>query len=324
MSDDLTSGLAATANEPTADTSTPDSVLDAAFASPEPSASSDPTPDPEPVSEPVAATSQPQPTATSEQPSKGEPPRERWDSILANARTKARDEALAEHREALEIVKSLRENFTGTLAQLLDEASADPRFAPDITAKAAAILNARKGQAKADAEPEPDLQTGDGALVYSAEQLRKWHDWNSRQLEKKFGEQFRPLQELQQQFTTTRERLAMQQQAMETAKQRGARWESMPFFTEHKDAILERQKALYAESPQADPWELLQQAYSDVIPSVALPKLAAQQTGNLVAQAARKRAGSSSDPASMMPAQPRKPRTPDEALDMVFNAAFTG
>ncbi len=331
MSEELSTGLAATANEPVADSQTPDSVLDAAFASPEPAAGSEPSNAPEPVPEPAAAIAQPQ---TPEQPSgaKGEPPRERWDSILENARTKAREEALAAHKDQLEIVQRLREDFAGTVTQLLEEGSIDPRFSEALTSKAAAILAARNKAAKADSEPEPDLQTADGALVYSADQLRKWHQWNSTQTEKKLAEQFRPLQELQQQLERVKQDKRDQDEAMSVAEERGAEWKDMPMFKDHKDAIMKRQIELNAAAMEAaqrgegrydqlnTPWAMLQRAYREVISTQALPKLQSQQTDNLVAQAARKRAGSSSDPVATAPAQPRRPRTPDEAVDLVFNA----
>ena len=328
MSDELATGLAASANEPAADStpSTPDAVLDAAFDEPsEGAAPSEPSGSPEPAQEPGAATSQPQEPAKPEtQP--GEPPRERWDTILANARTKAKEEALAEHKNALEIFQSLQRDLPGTLAQLLEEAAQDERFSDTITAKAAALLNARKQKGKLDEEPAADLQTNDGALVYSADQLRKWHEWNNRQIEKRLGEQFKPLTELSQQFATAEERAKATQEANSVAEKRGALWKQMPHFEANKDAILKRQGELYTEAAQQHgfdavngPWELLQRAYAEVVTTQALPKLQAQQTNTLIAEAAKKRAGSSGDPAAMPPAQPRKPRTVDEALDQGFS-----
>ncbi len=331
MSDELSTGLAATANEPVADSPTIDTVLDTAFeSSPEPAAGSEPSGDPQSAEQPVAAT---QPPQTTEPPSgvKGEPPKERWDQILANARTKAREEALAEHREHLEVVQALKTDYVGTLTKLLEEGASDTRFSEALTAKAAALLNSRKQEAKANSEPEPDLQTADGDLVYSADQLRKWHQWNQNQTTAKLTEQFKPLRELQQQFEQVKQRQRDEQQAMSIAEERGASWKTMPLFDAHKDAILSRQAEIYADAeaafkrgegrfdPVNTPWSALQQAYSEVITSQALPKLQSQQTDSLVAQAARKRAASSSDPAASAPAQPRKPRTIDEALDQAFS-----
>lgn len=333
MSEELSTGLAATANDSVADSPTPDTVLDAAFASPEPAADSEPSDAPESVSEPAAAIAQPQ---TPAQPSgaKGEPPRERWDSILENARTKAREETLAAHKDHLEVVRRLQEDFPGTLAQLLEEGSIDPRFSEQLTSRAAAILAARNKTVKADIEPEADLQTADGALVYSADQLRKWHQWNATQTEKKLSAQFAPLQQLQQRFEQHQQQVQMAQEAASVAEERGATWKSMPFFADHKDAILSRQAELYAEAhaaaqrgerrfdPVNTPWEALQRAYAEVVSTQALPQFQSQQTNTLVAQAARKRAGSSSDPAATAPAQPRRPRTVDEALDQVFSGVL--
>jgi len=324
---ELEAGLSSTANAaPQVDSPTIDSVLDTAFeSSPEPSASSEPT-EAVTAEEPVAATSQPQEPAKPET-GKGEPPRERWDTILANARTKARDEALAEHKDGLEIINRLRSDFGGTLEQLIEEASADDRYSARIVAKAAALLNARKAQAKQDTEPEPDLQLQDGTLAYSADQNRKLQDWNKRQLLKEMGEQFKPLQSLQERVAKHEQNQQQAKEAYAIAEKRGALWKTMPFFEDHKAAILERQAAIYTEiaatgqfDPVQAPWDAMQRAYSEVVTTNALPKLQTQQTDSLVASAARKRAASSSEPGAAAPAQPRKPRTIDEALDQVFSA----
>lgn len=324
---DLAAGLSATANEPVADSpATLDTVLDTAFDSPsDPAAGSEPSEPPSSVPEPAAATAQPQ-TPTDPSGVKGEPPRERWDSILENARKKAREDTLAAHKDHLEIVQRLQADLPGTLAQLLEEASGDPRFSEQMTSRAAAILAARTQAAKANAEPEPDLQTADGALVYSADQLRKWHQWNQTQTEQKLTAQFAPLQQLQQRLEQHQQAQAVIKEVAGVTEKRGAMWKAMPHFTEHQPAIIKRQAEIYAEmegqpgfDPMGSPWDALQRAYTEVITTQALPKLRSAQTGQFIADAARKRAGSSSDPAASAPAQPRKARTPDEALSQVFD-----
>lgn len=325
MSDELSTGLAATANEPAADIQTEDAVLDAAFASPEPAADSEPSAETAPVSEPAAAIAQPQ---TPDQPSgvKGVPPEERWPSILENTRNKTREETLAAYKDQLEIVQRLREDFSGTLAQLLEEGSNDPRFSEQLTSRAAAILAARNQAAKANTEPEPDLQTADGALVYSADQLRKWHQWNQTQTEKKLTEQFKPLQQLQQRFEQHQQQVQAAEKATETVGRRMAPLTALPFFKESQEAIKARQREIYEQmqgqpgfDPDETPFTALIQAYGEVVGTQAIPKLRSAQTGQFIADAARKRAGSSSDPAATAPAHPRKPRSVDEALEQAFD-----
>jgi hypothetical protein len=324
---DLTTGLAESANSPQVDTV--DAALDAAFASPPEEATASDTPsEPAPTTEPAAAIAQP-PTQTEPEGAKGEPPKERWDTILSNARTKAREEALAEHKNALELVQQLRTDFTGTLAQMLEEASVDPRFADQITSRAAAILSNRRKGAE-DTEPQPDavMRYEDGTTEpsYTPAQLRKWQEWRERQLERKVSEKFQPLQQLQERFVRHEQAKQEADKAAGIASERGAAWKAMPFFDEHRPAILERQQAIYDElksspgfDPVNSPWNALQRAYAEVVTAQALPKLQTQNTQVLVAEAARKRAGSVSDPAASAPAQPRKPRTVDEALDQVFS-----
>lgn len=334
MSEELSTGLAATANSPSADTTpaTPDAALDAVFDAPadEP-ASSDPSAQTDPAPEPVAATAQPQEQPKADVGAKGEPPRERWDTILDNARRKAREDALAEHRDALEIVNRLKSDFTGTLTQLLEEGASDARFADQLTSRAAAILSARRKAAAEESEPQPDavMRYDDGTTEpsYSPAQLRKWNEWRERQMEAKLMQKFQPLQQLQQRFEQHQQTRQEVERAAQTVERRMTPWQSAPFFKENKDAIKARQQEIYAEmegqpgfDPQEAPFMALQQAYNEVVQTQVLPKLQTQQTERLVAAAAHKRAGSVADPAASLPATPRRPRTPDEALEQVFGA----
>lgn len=329
---ELAAGLAATANEPVADSpATPDSVLDTAFESPsEPAAGSEPSETPDPDAQPVAATQQPQDPAP-QSGVKGEPPRERWDSILENARKKAREEALEAHKDALDVVRQLQANPGATIAQLLEEAAGDERYSEFVTSRAAAILAARNKAATQDARPEPD-QGDDKFVWYSPEQQQRLDEWKERQIEKKLSERFAPLQQLQQRLEQHQQQVKATEEVAQTVSERWSQWESMPFLKENMDAIKQRQGEIYAEieaqgkqglrrfDPKDAPFEALQRAYSEVVSTQALPKLRSAQTGQFIADAARKRAGSSSDPAAHAPAQPRKPLTPDEALDQVFGA----
>jgi len=333
MSDDLDMALAETAGASAETSVTEDSVIDAVFDAPSGDAATPDTSTETPAApEPAAATEQPQSETPSAEGAKGEPPRERWDTILQNARTKAREETLAEHRERLEVLDRLRDDLPGTLGQLLDEGVADPRFSEALLSKAAAILSARRQEAKANTEPEADLQTADGALVYSADQLRKWHQWNAKQQETAMSARFAPLQQLQARIQEHEQFQQTAREAAGIAAERGEAWREMPFFAENKPAILARQQELYAEMQTAaqagqrrgdavnDPWHALQRAYREVVSTQAIPKLQSQQTQTIVQSNARKAAGSMTDPAASAPARPRKPRTEDEALEQVFGA----
>lgn len=333
MSDTLDQDLAATAGEMADTPATEDAALDAVFNAPSDSpAGSDTSEQATTAPEPAAATVQPQVSTPDPAGAKGEPARWRWETILANARTKEREAFLKEWGGGLEVLQAMQRDLPGTLAQLLDEASADPRYAEQVVSRAAQILSQRQKAAKADVEPQPDLQTGDGELVYSAKQLNKWQEWRDRQTQARITEQFKPLQDLQAEIATHREFQQRSQEAASIAAQRGGVWKDMPFFADHKDAILARQQELYTDLQQQaqlgqrrsdavnDPWDALAMAYREVVGGQAIPKLQTQQTQTLMAEAARKARGSMSDPAASAPAQPRKPRTEDEALDQVFNA----
>lgn len=344
MSEELSTGLAATANQPTHDTqpTTIDSALDAAFDAPaEGSEPSDPSTPTEPVKEATAdATVQPQATTVPkpETGAQGAPPPEKWEHILENTRRKSVEEALAKYRDAktgvdlLSVAESLRSDFSGTLSRLLEEAADDPQLGDTITAKAAALLNARKQRAKADEMPQPD-QSDDKYVWYSPEQQQRLDAWKARQIKGELLNEFKPLLELKEQYEQHKQAKVDAEQAAAIAEERGAEWKNAPMFSENKDAIIKRQAEIYGEmkaahdrgerrmDPVNAPWQALQRAYFEVLGTQALPKLQTQQTQKLLDTAAHKRAGSASDPAASLPATPRKPRTPDEALDQVFDGA---
>lgn len=312
---------------------TVDATLDAAFAdvSSGSAATSQPEASPAPVQTPAPARTEPQ------QPSADGPiPLDRHTQILANAREKAKQEAWAQWQHQyggpLSVAQALQADFTGTIQQLLSEAVEHPEYGPAVVAQAARLLSGRRG-AKApevNAEPEPDLQTADGQLVYSADQLRAWYKWNAQQQEQKLYERLQPFQQIQDRVQQADALRQLTTDATNRAKDRSEAWKGMPFFEDHKAAILERQQAMFEEmkaqavrgerrfNPNDAPWEALQRAYQEIVTQKALPTLQAKQQQSLIQAAVAKSTGSRPDPAASAPAQPRRPRTPDEALDMAF------
>jgi hypothetical protein len=67
------------------------------------------------------------------------------------------------------------------------------------------------------------------------------------------------------------------------------------------------------------PWIALQHAYGEVVSKQAIPSLQAKTQSQLIQTAVKKSQGSTVDPVASAPAQPRKPRSVDEALDQAFS-----
>lgn len=117
----------------------------------------------------------------------GEPPKERWDAILANARTKAAEEALAPYAWAKQVnpqefqqIQQIARHFAGgdTLSgikALLAEARKDPAIDQQLRSEAARMLaQARQPQQPSgpDLTPIPvQLENGQVVQLHSAEQV---------------------------------------------------------------------------------------------------------------------------------------------------------
>lgn len=304
-----------------AETSTPTSVdasLEASFA--ELSGSGESATPETPVATPEAQQTVAPPIAEPEANGKGPIPFERHQAAIQNARQKAGAEFYQQYEPAIRLAESFQQDMPGTLAQLIQEGIAHPQYGQMVLSGLARMLGARRQQAQQDIEPEADLQTADGSLVYSAEQLKRWHEWNGRKQEAALSERFAPLQQLQQRVETAQKRQQLMQEAEARAKDTADFWREMPFFVDHQAEIMARQKELY-EAGGVDSAKALGLAYREIAKAKGVPALQAKQQAQLIQTAVAKTRGSTSDPASSAPAQPRRARTPDEALDQVFDAA---
>jgi hypothetical protein len=264
-------------------------------------------------------------------------------TALDNARTKAAQEAeqrfQQEYGGALQVIQAMQSDLPGTLAQLLSEAVAHPQHGQAVLAHAARLLQGRRGakaqEAVVEPEPQADLQTAEGELVYSAKQQQAREAWFRRQVlgdvEKTYGPIKQSFEQQQKQQQAAEAFGKYRAEADTRSKAQAETLKKLPFVEEHRAAINARQQEIFAEmaqrggvNPHEAPMQAWLQAYSEIV-GKALPArdagLQAKTQQQFVQTAAAKVRGSQSDPAASAPAQPRKPRTPDEALDMVFESA---
>lgn len=150
-------------------------------------------------------------TTPAEAPS-GEPPKWRWQDILANARETSAKEAEARVRQELEQKLKPYEGVDPTILngyRIFNAAERGDQSARALIAQHNPQLAQAMGWVQApavDAEPEPDLQTADGQLVYSATRLKEWREWDHRRLEKKFDEKLKPYQQDREEAKSASER----------------------------------------------------------------------------------------------------------------------
>ncbi len=330
-STDSTASVTSTPSSAPAPSSTPDTsgsplakTWDEAFDRMEASGPSDPDAPSDAPTTPVPATTELgaepiAPVAESSAPidAKGAIPADRHKAILENTRRKTAEDVVAKVGQqfgpAIQLQQRLQSDPVGTLQQLFDEAMADPQMGPTLLSHAARTLSASRGR-KADLEePQPDLQTADGTLVYSADQLAKREAWNRAALMREFEAKTAPFQQDLVARSQEKALEAARQQTSQTVKTRLGQWRERPGFKEHEADIAVKQAAYVAEGH--DSWNALAWAYTDVYHDKIVPKLHADNHTNLVRTAVAKAKASTDNPASVTP-------TPKKGLAPTWDEAF--
>jgi hypothetical protein len=340
----LDAGLAATTNaapvaspsaEPAQSTADKPQTLDGIFDQTLSELSAGETAPPPPVAStpeattPAPATTEPPTDQTAAEPAPGPIPLDRHKAILENARTEAAKEAETKFQQQyaneLQFVQAWRADPIGAFRQMFAEMRANPQLRPYLASMVGSELAASRRaaqQPQADAEPEADLQLQDGTLVYSAPQQKAWQQWHAKQLRQEMTKELAPAMQIAQ-----REQFRQQQEqavsmAMDGYKPYVEELKAMPGFSDHAKEIVARQQALFKEvGGRADPMTLLFRAYREIVPAkqqAQQQQQLAQTQQSLVQQAGVKLAAAAHNPAASAPAQPRKPRTVDEAFDQAM------
>lgn len=224
-----------TATDTGSATTGPATFSDTSLSWSEDSSASTPSPESPPAASASADATEPPaadaPTDGST-PAPGEPPKERWDSILANARQKAAEDALApyawaksvDQREFQQIQQIARHFTSGNVVEglqnLIAEIRQDPQHDAALRSLHARALAAARGHTTApgEQEPQPDLpiQLEDGRVVhlYSAEQQAKREAFLQQRWLSQVKQEFQPVTQTIEQLRA-REAAALQQQQVD-------------------------------------------------------------------------------------------------------------
>lgn len=265
---------------------------------------------------------------------KGMIPAPRVAKSIDNARAKERETVLREVQQELAPVLPLVQAITSDVQTgslngwrtLMKEYLSHPVLGQQVRSELGRALAQMRGQRPdaEDVEPEADLQTADGQLVYSAQQLAKREAWRERQWQKQMEQQIAPLKQMHQQVEQARTAQQMQQRAVSEAQRLVDHWSKQPHFAEHKADIAKAQAEFVKQG--TDSGTALGLAYAKVMQDIVLPKLHQQTNQSLVAQAGQKLAASAHNPAAGVPTQPRRievaGRSQSAVMDDIFNAAI--
>ena len=242
------------------------------------------------------------PEAPGSLPTSGPIPIDRHKAVVTTQRRKALAEYGIEESVQADgtVARNLEPQWVRNAVALAQLVEKDPRRALKIIQsavgeEATAAPSPPAEKPADDPEPQPDIELTDGRGVYSAQQLREWHQWNRREQKR---EEQRDQAELKR---------LVAGQTVEARNLVADATKNWPHFAEHKKEIRE----LLAQVPEDQfTADVVYKAYISVLRDKALPgqrqKWEAERTGQLT----RKAAASTVQPGAPRPSTPR----PDSEL----------
>lgn len=214
-------------------------------------------------------------------------------------RHKAILQAEREKRKALEWAKGVDQNRYRQMSEWYDMADRNPvefyrRFGSALKQHPTwgEYVRTPQAESKADPEPEPDLMAENGQKVYSADQLRKWQQWNDAKTKAELQGLVNPLLQREQQSQ-------MQAQAQDYAKRWLDELSGLDGFEELRPEIARRLR----EDRRLSPLTAYKRAYEEVY----RPKAAQASREKLLAEMNEKAKAGTANP-NTAGATPKNPR----------------
>lgn len=162
-----------------------------------------------------------------------EPPKERWDDILANARAKATEDALKPYGWAKDLNAEEATAALGLVATLRKDPGAFWRELGTM------VKGGESAETKDEAFPAADVISSDGVKVHSDANVQKILEVFERKLMTKFQGELRPLLDFHDGELKTREKATAVNNAKQLAGQALTSARALPHFKEHEAAIVE-------------------------------------------------------------------------------------
>lgn len=247
-------------------------------------------------------------------PATGEPPRERWDTILQNARQKAAEEAIAplawakqvNQAELQSVMELARKASTDPIAYLQDfvkELQTHPTYGAQLKSLAAKALAQRSSQPAApDLNPIAiQLENGQNLSMYSAEQMQAL----VAQEVAKVKQEFQPVFQTHEQLQAERAQAQHQAQVDHFVTSTYTDVQTWPGMADKANQVAVANALAAANVSSDDPREVslaLNAAYRQVV----LPKLSqTAQTALLDNLKTKAAAATSVNPGSAASSSPR-------------------
>lgn len=235
--------------------------------------------------------------------SSGEPPKERWNDILENARKKTRAEVAQEYQQRYGKYEQFETDPWSAVQTWLEQASTHSLYKPHVQEWVNKYTQSTQPKHQGD-EPKPDVPIVDGTgqvtgYTYSDKQLRQWQNWNEAKLTQQWEQRLTPIE---QQFAEQRQERQQQQvvqQATQHAAQTLGQLREQPYFKEHEPAI---RQALEEHEEWGDN---VHAAYNHVLITQILPTLSRAEAADVLAAMSNKSTGNTVSPSGSAPQTPR-------------------
>jgi hypothetical protein len=208
-----------------------------------------------------------------------EPPRERWDSILQNAREKARQEANTQWEQRFQPYQDFERDPWSAIETWLGNAEKHSLYRDKVKE----WVGKRGQPAPVPQEPAPDVPIVDGngnitGKTYSAERLKEWQRWNEAQFQAKFEERFSPLEQRERERQEQAREQQLWDRATSNAKETLTELRQLPYFKEHEAAV----KQALMDNPK---WgSNVHQAFNHVMMTQILPTLSQAEQRSAIQQ----------------------------------------
>lgn len=220
----------------------------------------------------VQPESNPQGTTPSQN---GEPPRERWESILDNARKKTRSEVEAELTARYAPYQEFEQDPYSAVMQWLEKAEKHSLYGPLVHKHYESRVQSRQPAQQAP-EPQPDVPIVDErgyitGKAYSADRQREWNRWNATQQKAELDARFGPLEQRERERDEQAREQSLNQEASRNASAILTELRQQPHYKENEPAI----RTILLAHPE---WgSNVHRAYTHFMHTVILPKLSATE-----------------------------------------------
>lgn len=281
---------------------------------------------------------------------KGEPPKWRWQDILANARETSAKEAEARVRQELEQQYTGLQDFTGihpnermgllvwhralsgdpaAQAHVVEAARTNPALAATLKGL---IASEPARQPAADPEPNFMVETGDGRVAFDPDAFARWREWNNRSVisaaRQEFQKELQPVQQVTQKFQQSEATAAYNTNTAQVIAKMSA---ADPEFKAHTKQIGEAiaadprlLKIAIGDGVPADPELAIETAWARVYRSTVLPAKQQASEATVLANLQQRAVAGSVNPAAASTATPAKTIGDVDAAFAYANAQLGG